>query len=59
MTSNRVYRTAMKMEDVIEELKAGSGTQFDPKLVNIMLDLISSGRIDVSEINKQSVEAEE
>ena len=59
MTSNRVYRTAMKMEDVIEELKAGKGTQFDPDLVDIMLDLISSGRIDVSEINKQSAEIEE
>ena len=59
MTSNRVYRNAMKMEDVIEELKKGSGSQFDPKLVNIMLDLLSSGRIDVSAINKQSVEVEE
>ena len=59
MTSNRVYRNAMKMDDVIEELKAGSGTQFDPKLVTIMLDLVSSGRIDVSAINKQSVEVEE
>ena len=59
MTSNRVYRTAMKMEDVIEELKAGKGTQFDPKLVEIMLELVSSGRIDVSEINKQSAEIDE
>ncbi|MCR4948205.1 MAG: HD domain-containing protein [Treponema sp.] len=59
MTSNRVYRKAMKMEDVIVELKAGKGTQFDPALVDIMLELISSGRIDVSEINKQSAEVEE
>ena len=59
MTSNRVYRKAMKMEDVIVELKAGKGTQFDPALVDIMLELINSGRIDVSEINKQSAEVEE
>ena len=59
MTSKRVYRKAMKMEAVIEELKNGRGTQFDPKLVDIMLDLVNSGRIDVSEINKQSEEIEE
>ena len=59
MTSNRVYRTAMSMDRVIEELKAGAGTQFDPALVDIMLGLISSGSIDVSEINKQSAEMDE
>ncbi len=59
MTSKRVYRKAMKMKDVIEELKNGSGTQFDPKLVDIMLDLVASGRIDVSEINKQSAEIDD
>ena len=59
MTSNRVYRTAMSMDRVIEELKAGAGTQFDPALVDIMLGLISSGSIDVSEINKQSAEMDD
>ena len=59
MTSNRVYRTAMSMDRVIEELKAGAGTQFDPALVDIMLGLISSGSIDVSEINKQSAEIDD
>lgn len=59
MTSKRVYRKAMKMKDVIEELKNVSGTQFDPKLVEIMLDLVASGRIDVSEINKQSAEIDD
>jgi len=59
MTSNRVYRNSMKMEDVIEELKRGKGTQFDPALVDIMLELVNSGRLDVSEINKQSEEVDE
>ncbi len=59
MTSNRVYRTAMPMNRVIEELKEGRGTQFDPALVDILLDLINSGRIDVSEINMLSVEMED
>ena len=59
MTSNRVYRTAMPMSKVVKELKNGKGTQFDPALVDILLELINSGRIDVSEVNKQSVEIEE
>ena len=59
MTSNRVYRAAMPMNRVVEELKNGKGTQFDPNLVDILLDLIDSGRIDVSGINQLSVEAEE
>ena len=59
MTSNRVYRTAMPMSKVVKELKDGRGTQFDPALVDILLELINSGRIDVSEVNKQSVEIEE
>lgn len=59
MTSNRVYRPAMTMDKVIEELNNGSGTQFDPDLVDILLDLIHTGRIDVSEIKKQSEELED
>ena len=59
MTSNRVYRPAMKMEKVIEQLKEGSGSQFDPKLVGIILNLLETGRLDVSEIKKQSEEIEE
>lgn len=59
MTSHRVYRNAMPMDLVIEELKNGKGTQFDPHLVDILLELIAAGRIDVSGINQLSVEAED
>lgn len=59
MTSNRVYHKAISMDHVIDELKKGKGTQFDPSLVDILLGLIGSGRIDVSGINQLSVEAEE
>ena len=59
MTSNRVYRKAISMDHVIDELKKGKGTQFDPSLVDILLGLIGSGRIDVSGINQLSVESEE
>lgn len=38
MTSNRPYRQAMSFVDAIEEVKANSGTQFDPQLVKILID---------------------
>lgn len=46
MYSSRVYRKKMKLEDVLTELESNSGTQFDPKIVPIFVDLLRSGRID-------------
>ena len=37
---------------VIREIKRGSGTQFDPKLVEIMLGLIEKGLIDIDNLYK-------
>ncbi|MDY5576040.1 MAG: two-component regulator propeller domain-containing protein [Lachnospiraceae bacterium] len=53
MTANRVYRKKLNMEYVLEELKRGKGTQFDPKLVDIMLELIEDGTIDVRRIYEE------
>ena len=50
MTANRVYRKKLDLDYVLNELKKGSGTQFDPKLVDIMLELINNGTIDVYQI---------
>jgi len=47
MTANRVYRKAMDKDYVIAELKRCSGTQFDPGLVDIMLELIENGSLNV------------
>lgn len=54
MTANRVYRKKLDFEFVIGELKKGRGTQFDPKLVDIMLALIEEGVIDVSKLYEPS-----
>lgn len=40
MTNDRTYRKALSEEDAIIELKANSGTQFDPDVVNVFLDTI-------------------
>lgn len=50
MTANRVYRKKLDFEYVLSELKKGRGTQFDPKLVDIMLELVEDGTIDVTQI---------
>jgi HD-GYP domain-containing protein (c-di-GMP phosphodiesterase class II) len=33
MTSDRPYRSALSTEDAVAEIRAGSGTQFDPRCV--------------------------
>ena len=50
MTANRVYRKKLDLDYVIGELKRGRGTQFDPKLVDIMLKLIKNGTVNVEQI---------
>lgn len=50
MTANRVYRKKLDFDFVIGELKKGKGTQFDPKLVDIMLQLIEEKQIDVEQL---------
>ena len=47
MTANRIYRKQMDMEYVLNELKKGRGTQFDPQLTDIFLNLLENGTIDV------------
>ncbi len=55
MTANRCYRKALDMDYVISELKRCSGTQFDPGLVDIMLDLIESGKLNVEQTVEDSM----
>ena len=38
MTSDRPYRMAMPLEDAVEELRRCAGIQFDPDVVQALLD---------------------
>lgn len=40
MTSNRSYRTFMTQKEVKRELEEGRGSQFDPKIADIMLEIL-------------------
>ena len=51
MTANRIYRKAMNIEDVKKEIKNCAGTQFDPKLAEILLKLIESGKIHTASMS--------
>jgi HD-GYP domain-containing protein (c-di-GMP phosphodiesterase class II) len=43
MTSDRSYRKALPQETAIAELRAGSGTQFDPQVVDALIAALGGG----------------
>ena len=46
MNSNRVYRKKLTTDDIIKEIEKNKGTQFDPKIADIFLKIIKSGKVD-------------
>ena len=47
MTSRRSYRDAMSVEDALAEIRRNLGTQFDPTLGALFIQLVESGQITV------------
>jgi diguanylate cyclase (GGDEF)-like protein len=47
MTSDRPYRPGMDTADAVAELKRCAGTQFDPRIVSVLEDLIDRGEMAV------------
>ena len=50
MTSDRPYRNAMSMEDACAELIRAKGKQFDPVIVDALLHIIETGKLEVKNI---------
>lgn len=50
MNSTRPYRERQSKRYIIDELNNGRGTQFDPLLVDIMLEMINDGLLDLSDL---------
>jgi len=44
MNSRRSYRAPLTREKIISELKTGCGTQFDPKIVDIFLEIVKTNK---------------
>jgi HD-GYP domain-containing protein (c-di-GMP phosphodiesterase class II) len=54
MTSSRVYREALPIEEALEEIRRGSGTQFDSTAAEKLIELVESGEIDVGDEPEES-----
>ena len=50
MTSVRPYRTALPLDVVKEEFKKCSGTQFDPQIASVFLDILENDFDKIKEI---------
>ena len=47
MTSDRPYRAALSVEEAIGRLRAGAGQQWDPSVVDALLALLISERLEL------------
>ena len=59
MTANRVYRKQMDFSYVLGEIQKGRGTQFDPQMADILLQLIDEGQIDMNALYRPKEEPKE
>ena len=53
MTSKRVYRDSIPLDQVIEEFKRCRGTQFDPELADLFVDILENDYNSILEIQKK------
>jgi HD-GYP domain-containing protein (c-di-GMP phosphodiesterase class II) len=54
MTSDRVYRPALRFEKVVSELRAGRGTQWRVEAVDALLELVTEGAIAPASVRAAS-----
>ena len=53
MTSKRTYRDALPLDVVISEITRCKGTQFDPKIADVFLDILEHHYEEVKEIQER------
>ena len=53
MTSKRTYRNAMLIEDVKQEIKRCSGTQFDPNIAEAFLNILNNKYDKIQKIQEE------
>jgi diguanylate cyclase (GGDEF)-like protein/putative nucleotidyltransferase with HDIG domain len=52
LTSDRPYRKRISVEAALKEIKTSTGTQFDPTLANLFINLVLDGIIDINRTTK-------
>ena len=55
MTSKRSYRDSLPLEVVIAEIEKNKGTQFDPKLADVFLDILNNHYNEINEIKQKYI----
>ena len=55
MTSKRTYRDSLSLDIVKEEIKKCKGTQFDPEITDVFLDILSEQYADISQIQSKYI----
>lgn len=58
MISRRCYKSEMSVESAVQELIRGAGTQFDPELAAIFVNLIQEGKVEIVRARRENEEAE-
>ena len=53
MTSKRTYRNSLPLDVVISEFERCKGTQFDPNLADVFLDILKNDYAKIEEIRKK------
>ncbi len=53
MTSKRTYRDALPLDTVIAEITRCKGTQFDPKIADVFLDILEHHYEEIKEIQER------
>ena len=53
MTSKRTYRDALPLDTVISEFERCKGTQFDPELTDVFLDILRNHYDEIKEIQEK------
>ncbi|HEX9094879.1 MAG TPA: HD domain-containing phosphohydrolase [Candidatus Dormibacteraeota bacterium] len=54
MASGRAYRPAIRLDQIIDELRRQAGSQFDPRVVEAVIAVVEQGEIDLASIRRES-----
>jgi HD-GYP domain-containing protein (c-di-GMP phosphodiesterase class II) len=54
MTSSRIYRPGMAVERALAELERGAGSQFDPQVAPVLVEIVRDGELLTDRTSAQS-----